>query len=208
MCPFSLTLSPPSCACEQHLACVEQQASVLSSACCRMNASKASAVCMAQPQGGGVLLVCRFPMSHNATCFSQSDKRATGPFSVLRWWPREGVHWWLQVRSAVWYASVGAATVLVGIPLLRAANRLKLQRHTFISQTYATTPPLTSSTHSSQLSPLLRSLQMAFRRVLGAPALGAAARCAVTTTPRAWQSKVRCVSLPSPASISTMNGVS
>jgi hypothetical protein len=133
--------------------------------------------------------------------------RERGAPSHLRWWPREGVHWWLQVRKAVWYAPVGAATVLVGIPFLRAANRLKLQRHTFISQTYATTPPLTSSTHSSQLSPLFLSLQMAFRRVLGAPALGAAARCAVTTTPRAWQSKVRCVSLPSP-SISTMSGVS
>ena len=60
---------------------------------------------------------------------------------------------------------------------------------------------------SSQLSPLLRSLQMAFRRVLGAPALGAAARCAVTTTPRAWQSKVRCVSPPLQI-VGTMSGVS
>jgi hypothetical protein len=80
---FSCVHSPspsflPVCV-QHHLACVEQQACVVSSACCRMNASKASAACMAQPQGCGVLLVCRFPMSHNDTCFSQSDKESEGP---------------------------------------------------------------------------------------------------------------------------------
>ena len=67
----------------------------------------------------------------------------------------------------------------------------------FIFMSLATSSQFLSHTPTQTLSPSLSpSLhlvvsQMALRRVLGAPALGAAARCTVATTPRAWQSKAR-----------------